>query len=100
MLFTRYLNMSWPSSRTVLHTLQWKQIDQTVVTQGVESQVAGSFNAFTFTDVASGLEAVSPAVYGTDEWHFVMVTADKSGRARLSITVTRAASLHSSLTSL
>ena len=99
MLFTRYLNLSWPSSRTLLHTLQWTKIVQTVVTQGVSSQSAGSFYAFKFTDVTSGLVAVSPAVYWTLEWHFVMVTADTSGRARLPITITRAASLHLSLTS-
>lgn len=77
-----YVGAPW--RRTLLHTLRWVKAPQETVVHGVTRQSAGAnFYTFQFTDVASGSAATSPAVYCIDRWHFVMVTADKSGTITL-----------------
>ena len=55
-----------------MHKLKWVRNPQTMLTHGVKTQSAGTYAAFEFTDVTSGLKATSPAVYCELEWHFVM----------------------------
>ena len=64
-----------------MHRLRWVQTAQTTHTHGdFFLQSAGTYNAFEFTDVTSGIKMTSPAVYCKLEWHFVMITADKTGK--------------------